>query len=68
MRQSFTGMKNGGETAFEINNAIATEVFSLFISDPLQRLLGLRNRNGVRETLQIFGQTAFIRALVEPVG
>ncbi len=60
-------MKDRRKASFEVNHAIITQILGLFISDALQSLLGLHDRNRVGEALQILGETALIRAAMEPL-
>ena len=62
------GMKDGSKASLKIDNSLPTQVFGLFVGHALQRLLGLHHRDGVREPLQIFRQTALIGAAKKPLG
>ena len=68
MSQSLAGMKNGRKASFKVNHAIFAQIFGLLVSDALQRLFRLHHRDGVGEAFQVFGQTALVRALMEPLG
>ena len=67
MGQSVIGMKNRRKARFKIHYAILAEVFGLFIGYALSSLLGLHDRDSVREALKIFGQASTIRAPVKPL-
>ena len=54
------GMKNRRKASFKINDPVAAQIFGLFVSDALQRILGLHYRDGMCESLQIFRQASLI--------
>src|SRR5579872_738491 len=60
-------MENRSKARLKINHPISAQVFRLFISDALQRLLGLHHSDGVREALQIFRQIPLICPAKEPL-
>jgi hypothetical protein len=61
-------VKNWGETSLEIDNAVASQVFRLFVSDTLEGFFGLHYGDGVGKAFQIFWEASLVGTLVEPVG
>src|SRR6266849_3106655 len=64
--QSFFSVKNWRKASLKVNHSIFAEILGLFIGDALQSLLGLHDRDGVAETLEVFGETSLVRALMKP--
>ena len=67
MGQSVAGVKDRREAGFKIDHAILAQIFGLLVGDPLQRLFGLHDCDGVGKAFQIFGETAFVGALMKPL-
>jgi hypothetical protein len=61
-------VKNRCKPSLKINNPVAAEIFGLFVSHALQRLLSLHDGDRVLETLQVFRQTALIGSAKKPIG
>lgn len=66
MSQSLLSMKDRRETSLEINNPVPAQIFSLLVSDALQRFFRLHHGDGVCKAFQVFRQASLIGSTEKP--
>ena len=65
--QSFSRVKDRGEASLKIDDAVAAQIFRLFVGDAFERFFGLHYGDGVDKAFEIFWEAPLVRSLVEPV-
>ena len=66
--QSFVGVEDRREPRLDVHDAVVAHVLEHFVGDTLERLFGLHDAAGVRESFEIERQAAALRAAMKPVG